>query len=284
MTQQKLAAEACGDESYKSRISEIERGKVASPHQKTVDALVRALGIPLETVQALHDETGKNDHVTGIDDISEKIVTLLSQQTNCSMPVCNILDIFPDEEFDTMRALHDLLFFGIVSWEEHCSPFIENLDISLASGWTTRFSSENFADPKPTADELKDFLEDLINFYTRIATGFFEEHHDQLNFINYQRERYWEKNTLVNAGPHLRFSEIAVFFETRGLCYSKIIACLRELLKQGDILCDENVYYARPVDFLRPGIRTRIRRDAYFLPSPTHTSKVPELKSILYHR
>jgi len=45
LTQQQLAARAFGDETRKTRISELENGHVAKPHQRIVDALVVALGI-----------------------------------------------------------------------------------------------------------------------------------------------------------------------------------------------------------------------------------------------
>lgn len=45
MTQQELAVKAFGEEARKSRISELENGRVENPHQKTVDALVLALNI-----------------------------------------------------------------------------------------------------------------------------------------------------------------------------------------------------------------------------------------------
>ena len=53
MTQQALAVAAFGDESYKTRISELENGKVAKPHPKTVDAIAVALGISDETINGL---------------------------------------------------------------------------------------------------------------------------------------------------------------------------------------------------------------------------------------
>ena len=46
LTQQALAVRAFGKESYKTRISELENGRVENPHQKTIDALVVALNIP----------------------------------------------------------------------------------------------------------------------------------------------------------------------------------------------------------------------------------------------
>ena len=42
LTQQQLAVRAFGKESQKNRISELERGDVDNPHQKTVDLLVIA--------------------------------------------------------------------------------------------------------------------------------------------------------------------------------------------------------------------------------------------------
>lgn len=53
MTQQALAVTAFGDERFKTRISELENGKVAKPQTKTVDALSVALGISDETINAL---------------------------------------------------------------------------------------------------------------------------------------------------------------------------------------------------------------------------------------
>lgn len=53
MTQQALAVAAFGDESFKTRISELENGKVAKPQPKTVDAIAVALGIDDETINGL---------------------------------------------------------------------------------------------------------------------------------------------------------------------------------------------------------------------------------------
>jgi hypothetical protein len=112
---------------------------------------------------------------------------------------------------------------------------------------------------------------------------FAKEHEDQLDHVNYMRKMAWEEGgDTADAIPRLEFLEIVVLFEARGLCYSKIVGCLRSLVKQGDILCDESVYYAKPADFLFKGTRTRIRKIAEFLPSPRHTAKIPELK-IFYH-
>lgn len=48
LTQQQLAVLAFGDECKKARISELENGRVAKPHQKMVDALTVALNLSLE--------------------------------------------------------------------------------------------------------------------------------------------------------------------------------------------------------------------------------------------
>jgi tetratricopeptide (TPR) repeat protein len=45
LTQEALAVLAFGDEANKSRISELENGRVPNPHQRNVDALVVALGL-----------------------------------------------------------------------------------------------------------------------------------------------------------------------------------------------------------------------------------------------
>ena len=53
LTQQALAVAAFGDESFKTRISELENGKVAKPHPKTIDGLVVALNICEDELNAL---------------------------------------------------------------------------------------------------------------------------------------------------------------------------------------------------------------------------------------
>ncbi|MGC8202503.1 helix-turn-helix domain-containing protein [Aliiroseovarius sp. PTFE2010] len=53
LTQQALAVMAFGEESYKTRISELENGRIAKPHPKTVDALAVALNITDETISGL---------------------------------------------------------------------------------------------------------------------------------------------------------------------------------------------------------------------------------------
>lgn len=53
MTQQALAVAAFGDERYKTRISELENGKVSKPQTKTIDALVVALNISDEELNTV---------------------------------------------------------------------------------------------------------------------------------------------------------------------------------------------------------------------------------------
>lgn len=57
MTQQELAEKAFGDASYKTRISELENGKVKSPQTKTIDALIVALNIPQQEINSILNET-----------------------------------------------------------------------------------------------------------------------------------------------------------------------------------------------------------------------------------
>lgn len=64
LTQQELAVRAFGDESYKTRISELENGRVSRPQQKTVDLLVIALQITEEEVAAI---LGENPHAQYVD-------------------------------------------------------------------------------------------------------------------------------------------------------------------------------------------------------------------------
>lgn len=54
LTQEALAVRAFGDEASKSRISELENGRVANPHQRNVDALVVALGLTESDVASCH--------------------------------------------------------------------------------------------------------------------------------------------------------------------------------------------------------------------------------------
>ncbi len=54
LSSKELAAEALGDEAKRSRISEIENGRVAKPHAKTIDALRDYLTIPQEEVDACY--------------------------------------------------------------------------------------------------------------------------------------------------------------------------------------------------------------------------------------
>ena len=52
LTQEQLAVEAFGDESKKTRISEIENGKVNNPHPRTIDPVMAVLGIEEEEVES----------------------------------------------------------------------------------------------------------------------------------------------------------------------------------------------------------------------------------------
>tara|TARA_R110001599_G_scaffold182328_1_gene375299 strand:+ start:6018 stop:6596 length:579 start_codon:yes stop_codon:yes gene_type:complete len=62
LTQQELAVRAFGDEGYKTRISELENGKVSNPQAKTIDALVVALGISEEELSQLNTEEDAQWH------------------------------------------------------------------------------------------------------------------------------------------------------------------------------------------------------------------------------
>ena len=52
-----LAKAALGDEAKRSRISELETGKVKNPHAKTVDALRLYLNIPQDEIDACRTAT-----------------------------------------------------------------------------------------------------------------------------------------------------------------------------------------------------------------------------------
>ena len=56
LTQQGLAVLAFGEESYKTRISELENGRVSNPQAKTVDALIVALDISEGEINQLNAE------------------------------------------------------------------------------------------------------------------------------------------------------------------------------------------------------------------------------------
>ena len=56
LTQQQLAVQAFGDERYKSRISDLEKGKIDNPQQKTIDLLKVALDISDELISGIHQE------------------------------------------------------------------------------------------------------------------------------------------------------------------------------------------------------------------------------------
>ncbi|KCZ89735.1 helix-turn-helix domain-containing protein [Hyphomonas jannaschiana] len=53
LTQQALAVLAFGDEAYKTRISELENGRVLNPQAKTIDALAVALNIAEDEINQL---------------------------------------------------------------------------------------------------------------------------------------------------------------------------------------------------------------------------------------
>ncbi len=55
LTQQELAVTAFGDENYKSRISELENGRVSNPQAKTIDALIVALYISEDEISQISD-------------------------------------------------------------------------------------------------------------------------------------------------------------------------------------------------------------------------------------
>ncbi len=53
LSQQSLAVQVFGDESYKTRVSELENGKIKKPQAKTIDAYVVALNIPKQELDEL---------------------------------------------------------------------------------------------------------------------------------------------------------------------------------------------------------------------------------------
>lgn len=71
LTQQALAVLAFGDEAAKTRISELENGKVANPHIKTIDAIAVALNIPEEQIVRLLNETPHPKIVDNMTDFFE---------------------------------------------------------------------------------------------------------------------------------------------------------------------------------------------------------------------
>jgi transcriptional regulator with XRE-family HTH domain len=210
-------------------VATIRRAEASKRVQSTA---LRAIAATLKVAESRlikRNEQGEACE-TEIKEIWESIVKVLNQKENRPISRDDLLDIFPNDEFDTLVELHSLLFFGIVHWDEDLSLFMNNLDISLSDGWTNRFSSENFADLEPSKIALEKFLGDLIKFYTRVITGFAKNNKDQIELYNCQRRQLWDED-LANAGPRLWFPEIVGFFEARGLCYSKIIGCLRALVK-----------------------------------------------------
>lgn len=68
LTQQALAVAAFGDERYKTRISELENGKVSRPQSKTIDALVLALNI---TDGELTDLLNQESHLKYVDNLTD---------------------------------------------------------------------------------------------------------------------------------------------------------------------------------------------------------------------
>ncbi|MCG8604015.1 helix-turn-helix domain-containing protein [bacterium] len=67
-TQQALAVAAFGDESYKTRISELENGKVSRPQAKTIDALIVALNISDQEMNVILNQT---PHPQIVDNLSD---------------------------------------------------------------------------------------------------------------------------------------------------------------------------------------------------------------------
>lgn len=68
LTQQALAVMAFGDESYKTRISELENSKVSRPQAKTIDALIVALNISDHELNPLLNESPHPRIVDGLVD------------------------------------------------------------------------------------------------------------------------------------------------------------------------------------------------------------------------
>lgn len=68
LTQQALAVLAFGDEGAKTRISELENGKVARPHAKIVDAIITALDISKNEIDKI---LNKSPHPGLVDNLSD---------------------------------------------------------------------------------------------------------------------------------------------------------------------------------------------------------------------
>lgn len=59
MSQKDLAIAAFDDEAQRFWVSKLEGGKVQRPHERKVDALRLALGIPLETIDEIRDPSDR---------------------------------------------------------------------------------------------------------------------------------------------------------------------------------------------------------------------------------
>lgn len=114
LTQEQLAARAYGDPSLKSRISEIETGRVKRPHQRTIDTLAIALSISQEELSrvssearsqsisevALIDQTILENEISAnlaqaiqeLSDLSKSIIEINSQINNLNKELSNIDD------------------------------------------------------------------------------------------------------------------------------------------------------------------------------------------------
>lgn len=84
LTQQALAVAAFGDESYKTRISELENGKVSKPQTKTIDALILALNISDDELMPLLNET---PHPLYVDSITDFFATSATQHLNAGVVI-----------------------------------------------------------------------------------------------------------------------------------------------------------------------------------------------------
>ena len=111
LSQRDLAIRAFDDEARKTRISELENGKVPNPQQRTIDALVTALNIPAEDVAACRtpDANGPSPEIH--DELAAGLLENLSMRFGHDNPDATRTELraFLQEKARDYRALKERL-------------------------------------------------------------------------------------------------------------------------------------------------------------------------------
>jgi len=110
LTQQQLAVQAFGDERYKARISDLEKGKIDNPQQKTIDLLKVALNISDELISGIYQEVREEQQRKLPSELREAIVEAFEiEEKNASQADLEKLIRYASKQYRKVKYGFELL-------------------------------------------------------------------------------------------------------------------------------------------------------------------------------